>query len=76
MKRAILRLTAEEFGRSSLNLGRADENIAVRVEIDLNRILAQEPTAKAHITVESPSEVSGGHQHGRDETDLGRDQGG
>lgn len=55
MKRAILRLTAEEFGRSSLNLGRADENIAVRVEIDLSRILAQEPTAKAHITVESPS---------------------
>ena len=55
MKRAILRLTAEDFGRSSLNLGRADENIAVRVEIDLSRILAQEPTAKAHITVESPS---------------------
>ena len=55
MKRAILRLTAEEFGRSSLNLGRADENIAVRVEIDLSRILAQEPTATAHITVESPS---------------------
>ena len=55
MKRAILRLTAEEFGRSSLNLGRADENIAVRVEIDLSRILAQEPTAKAYITVESPS---------------------
>lgn len=27
MKRAILRLTAEDFGRSSLNLGRADENI-------------------------------------------------
>lgn len=55
MKRAILRLTAEEFGRSSLNLGRADENIAVRVEIDLSRIIAQEPTATAHITVESPS---------------------
>lgn len=55
MKRAILRLTAEEFGRSTLNLGRADENIAVRVEIDLSRILAQEPTAKANITVESPS---------------------
>lgn len=55
MKRAILRLTAEEFGRSSINLGRADENVAVRVEIDLSRILAQEPTAKAHITVESPS---------------------
>ena len=55
MKRAILRLTAEDFGRSSINLGRAGENIAVRVEIDLNRILAQEPTAKAHITVESPS---------------------
>lgn len=55
MKRAILRLTAEEFGRSCLNLGRADENIAVRVEIDLSRILAQEPTATAHITVESPS---------------------
>lgn len=55
MKRAILRLTAEEFGRSSLNLGRADENIAVRVEIDLSRILAQEPTAKAHINVQNPS---------------------
>ncbi len=55
MKRAILRLTAEEFGRSCLNLGRADENIAVRVEIDLSRILAQEPTATTHITVESPS---------------------
>ena len=55
MKRAILRLTAEEFGRSSLNLGRADENIAVRVEIDLSRILAQEPTATAHINVENPS---------------------
>lgn len=55
MKRAILRLTAEEFGRSSLNLGRADENIAVRVVIDMSRILAQEPTAKAHINVENPS---------------------
>lgn len=55
MKRAILRLTAEEFGRSCLNLGRADENIAVRVEIDLSRILAQEPTATAHINVENPS---------------------
>lgn len=55
MKRAILRLTAEDFGRSSLNLGRADENIAVRVEIDLNRILAQEPTATAHINVQNPS---------------------
>lgn len=55
MKRAILRLTAEEFGRSALNLGRADENIAVRVEIDLSRILAQEPTATAHINVENPS---------------------
>lgn len=57
MKRAIIRLTAEGFGRSPLNLGRADENIAVRVEIDLSRILAQEPTAKAHITVESPSKT-------------------
>lgn len=55
MKRAILRLTAEEFGRSSLNLGRADENIAVRVEIDMSRILLQEPTATAHINVQNPS---------------------
>lgn len=55
MKRAILRLTAEDFGCSSLNLGRADENIAVRVEIDLNRILVQEPTATAHINVQNPS---------------------
>lgn len=54
MKRAILRLTAEGFGRSPLNLGRADENIAVRVEIDLSRILAQEPTATAHINVQNP----------------------
>lgn len=55
MKRAILRLTAEEFGRSSLNLGRADENVAVRIEIDLSAILAQEPSASAHLTVESPN---------------------
>ncbi len=55
MKRAILRLTAEDFGRSSLNLGRADENIAVRVEIDLSRILVQEPTATAHINMQNPS---------------------
>ena len=55
MRRAILRLTAEEFGRTSLSLGRADENAAVRVEIDLSAILAQEPAAKAHINVESPS---------------------
>lgn len=57
MKRAILRLTAEDFGRSSLNLGRADENIAVRVEIDLSRILVQEPTATAHINVQNPSGI-------------------
>jgi hypothetical protein len=55
MKRAILRLTAEDFGRSSLNLGRSDENIAVRVEIDLSRILVQEPTETAHINVQNPS---------------------
>lgn len=55
MKRAILRLTAEEFGRMSLNLGRADENEAVRVEIDLSCILAQEPRAMAYLTVETPS---------------------
>lgn len=54
MKRTILCLTAEGFGRSPLNLGRADENIAVRVEIDLSRILAQEPTATAHINVQNP----------------------
>lgn len=55
MRRLTTALTAEEFGRSCLNLGRADENIAVRVEIDLSRILAQEPTATAHINVENPS---------------------
>lgn len=55
MRRLTTALTADEFGRAALNLGRADENAAVRVEIDLSRILAQEPTAKAHITVESPS---------------------
>lgn len=54
MKRTILCLTAEGFGRSPLNLGRADENIAVRVEINLSRILAQEPTATAHINVQNP----------------------
>lgn len=55
MRRLTTVLTAEEFGRSSLNLGRADENVAVRIEIDLSRILAQEPTATAHINVENPS---------------------
>lgn len=54
MRRLTTALTAEEFGRATLNLGRADENAAVRVEIDLSAILAQEPSASAHLTVESP----------------------
>lgn len=54
MRRLITSLTADEFGRAALNLGRADENAAVRVEIDLSAILAQEPRASAHLTVESP----------------------
>lgn len=54
MRRLTTALTAEEFGRAALNLGRADENAAVRVEIDLSAILAQEPSASAHLTVESP----------------------
>ena len=54
MRRLTTSLTADEFGRAALNLGRADENAAVRVEIDLSAILAQEPSASAHLTVESP----------------------
>ena len=55
MRRLTTALTADEFGRAALNLGRADENAAVRVEIDLSAILAQEPGASAHLTVESPN---------------------
>lgn len=55
MRRLTTALTADEFGRAALNLGRADENSAVRVEIDLSTILAQEPGAAAHLTVESPN---------------------
>lgn len=54
MRRLTTAMTADEFGRAALNLGRADENAAVRVEIDLSAILAQEPSASAHLTVESP----------------------
>lgn len=54
MRRLTTALTADEFGRAALNLGRADENAAVRVEIDLSAILVQEPSASAHLTVESP----------------------
>lgn len=54
MRRSTTSLTADEFGRAALNLGWADENAAVRVEIDLSAILAQEPSASAHLTVESP----------------------
>lgn len=54
MRRLTTSLTADEFGRAALNLGRADENVAVRVEIDLSAILTQEPSASAHLTVESP----------------------
>lgn len=54
MRRMTTSLTADEFGRAALNLGRADENAAVRVEIDLSAILTQEPSASAHLTVESP----------------------
>lgn len=55
MRRLTTALTADEFGRAALNLGRADENAAVRVEIDLSAIMAQEPRAAAHLTVESPN---------------------
>lgn len=54
MRRLTTALTADEFGRAALNLGRVDENAAVRVEIDLSAILMQEPSANAHLTVESP----------------------
>lgn len=55
MRRLTTSLTADEFGRAALNLGRADENAAVRVEIDLSAILTQEPSASAYLTVESPA---------------------
>lgn len=55
MRRLTTALTADEFGRAALNLGRADENVAVRIEIDLSWFLAQEPAATAHINVENPS---------------------
>lgn len=55
MRRLTTALTADEFGRAALNLGRADENVAVRIEIDLSWFLSQEPAATAHINVENPS---------------------
>lgn len=54
MKRAILRLTAEEFGRARINLGRVGEDSAVRIVIDLSRILAKDPKAIGAIAVEGP----------------------
>lgn len=55
MKRMTLKMMAEDFGKTALNLGRADENKAVRIEIDLSNLLEITPDANASITVETPS---------------------
>lgn len=55
MKRMTLKMMAEDFGKTALNLGRADENKAVRIEIDLSNLLEIAPDANASVTVETPS---------------------
>lgn len=55
MKRMTLKMMAENFGKTALNLGRADENKAVRIEIDLSNLLEITPDANASVTVETPS---------------------
>lgn len=55
MKRMTLKMMAEDFGKTALNLGRADENKAVRIEIDLSNLLEITPDANASVTVETPS---------------------
>ena len=54
MKRTILCLTAEEFGRTRIDLGRVGEDGAVRIMIDLSSLLAQDPKAIGAMTVEGP----------------------
>lgn len=54
MKRTILCLTAEEFGRTRIDLGRVGEDSAVRTMIDLSSLLAQDPKAIGAMTVEGP----------------------
>ena len=55
MKRMTLKMMAEDFGKTALNLGRADENKAVRIEIDLSNLLEITPDANASVTIETPS---------------------
>lgn len=55
MKRMTLKMMAEDFGKTALNLGRADENKAVRIEIDLSNLLEITPDANASVTVETQS---------------------
>lgn len=55
MKRMTMKMMAEDFGKTALNLGRADENKAVRIEIDLSNLLEITPDANASVTVETPS---------------------
>lgn len=55
MKRMTLKMMAEDFGKTALNLGRADENKVVRIEIDLSNLLEITPDANASVTVETPS---------------------
>lgn len=57
MKRTILCLTAEEFGRTRIDLGRVGEDSAVRIMIDLSSLLAQDPKAIGAMTVEGPKVI-------------------
>lgn len=55
MKRSTISLSAENFGRVAIDIGRVAENQAVQVRVDLSKILLQEPKATASLAVESPS---------------------
>lgn len=55
MKRSTISLSAENFGRVAIDIGRVAENQAVQVHVDLSKFLLQEPKATASLAVESPS---------------------
>lgn len=55
MKRSTISLSAENFGRVAIDIGRVAENQAVQVRVDLSKFLLQEPKATASLAVESPS---------------------
>ena len=54
MKRSTISLSAENFGRVAIDIGRVAENQAVQVRVDLSKFLLQEPKATASLAVESP----------------------